>query len=251
MLAEIAKEEEKFAKTLEKGLREFDRMASGRAVTGEDAFVLFLDLWFSDGADPGALVKEKAGADSRRCVAFEAEPRSIRSFPAPSFRRRVQGRPCGTIRPRRRALHTATHLLQPRAQDRPLVLMRSRRGSNITERLRFDLFPIQKMTPEELQKVEDMVNDAIARDLPVRRDVHERQGSRGLGLFRGQVRPARRPDQGVHGGDDAKGYLRRSAVGRMEHGPGDLGRFKIRRSSRRVPHQGDGDGPRVGQRLDN
>jgi alanyl-tRNA synthetase len=45
----------------------------------------------------------------------------------------------------------------------------SQKGSNITpERLRFDFSYNQKMTPEEIKQVEDLVNDKIKEDLPVK-----------------------------------------------------------------------------------
>jgi len=64
-------------------------------------------------------------------------------------------------------LHTATHLLHRSLQ---IVLGDHvrQKGSNITaERLRFDFTHNAKMTPDEIRKVEELVNDAIRRDLPV------------------------------------------------------------------------------------
>jgi alanyl-tRNA synthetase len=64
-------------------------------------------------------------------------------------------------------LHTAHHLLLAALQE---VLGKSvkQRGSNINEeRLRIDFSFDRKMTDEEKKKVEDLVNDAIARDLRV------------------------------------------------------------------------------------
>jgi alanyl-tRNA synthetase len=64
-------------------------------------------------------------------------------------------------------LHTAAHLL--------LASLRKilgdnifQKGSNITsERLRFDFSYPEKMTPEQIAAVENLVNEAIAKDLPV------------------------------------------------------------------------------------
>ena len=64
-------------------------------------------------------------------------------------------------------LHTAVHILQ--AALRKIVSSDIyQKGSNITsERLRFDFNCDHKLTDEEKQKVEDFVNDVIARDIPV------------------------------------------------------------------------------------
>ncbi len=83
------------------------------------------------------------------------------------------------------ALHTATHLLHKALK---LVLGEHvrQKGSNITkERLRFDFSHGQKMTPEEIRKVEEVVNDAIGQGLQVQCDEMsfeeaERMGAEGL-----------------------------------------------------------------------
>jgi alanyl-tRNA synthetase len=63
--------------------------------------------------------------------------------------------------------HTATHLLQ-QALVNVLGDEVAQKGSNITpERLRFDFSFSRAMTKEEIQKVEDMVNEQIKRDLKV------------------------------------------------------------------------------------
>ncbi|TSC64336.1 MAG: alanyl-tRNA synthetase [Parcubacteria group bacterium Gr01-1014_106] len=83
-------------------------------------------------------------------------------------------------------LHTATHLLHA-ALRRVLGPHVQQRGSNITEeRLRFDFTHAAKVTPEELQKVEDLVNEHIRRDLPVTRAVmtpDEAKAAGALGFF--------------------------------------------------------------------
>jgi alanyl-tRNA synthetase len=64
-------------------------------------------------------------------------------------------------------LHTATHLLQA-ALRKVLGDDVTQNGSNITEeRLRFDFTFSRKLTPEEVEEVEKLVNDIISKDLEV------------------------------------------------------------------------------------
>src|SRR5947209_11228685 len=64
-------------------------------------------------------------------------------------------------------LHTATHLLQQALRD-VLGQHVHQMGSNITpQRLRFDFSHPKKLTPEEVQRVEEIVNQQIKRDLHV------------------------------------------------------------------------------------
>lgn len=82
--------------------------------------------------------------------------------------------------------HTATHLLH-QALRTVLGNHVEQRGSNITaERLRFDFSHPQKLTPEEKQAVEDLVNEQIKADLTVTRremTVPEAKELGALGLF--------------------------------------------------------------------
>ncbi|MFA6305600.1 MAG: alanine--tRNA ligase [Candidatus Gracilibacteria bacterium] len=83
-------------------------------------------------------------------------------------------------------LHTATHLLH-RALRIVLGNHVEQRGSNITaERLRFDFCHGEKMTPEQIKKVEDLVNEQIKSALPVSCEemtVDEAKAKGAMGLF--------------------------------------------------------------------
>lgn len=72
-------------------------------------------------------------------------------------------------------LHTANHLMQ--AALRQILGTHVRQhGSNITaERLRYDFSHDQKLTDEEIKKVEDLVNEQIKKDLPVHFDIEDRE----------------------------------------------------------------------------
>jgi len=78
-------------------------------------------------------------------------------------------------------LHTATHLMNAALRQ---VLGDDvwQKGSNITEeRTRFDFTHDKKMTPEEIAAVEALVNDWIARDLTVKKEIMPQQKARELG----------------------------------------------------------------------
>ncbi len=85
--------------------------------------------------------------------------------------------------------HTATHLLHQALRDilGPEVFQK---GSNINqERLRFDFSYDKKMTEEEINKTEELVNGLIKQDLKVERQfmsVPEAQKMNAIGLFTGK-----------------------------------------------------------------
>lgn len=171
---EIAKEEEKFRATLEKGLKEFYRKTTHVDITPEDAFDLFTTYGF-----PIELTLELAQElrnvansihykkpfyfnwDKFNLLIKEHQELS-RSASAGMFKGGLANHNEQTIK-----LHTAHHLLLAALQEvlGPEV---KQRGSNITEeRLRIDFSFDRKMTDEEKQKVEDLVNEAILKDYKV------------------------------------------------------------------------------------
>lgn len=123
------------------------------------------------------------------------------------------------------AYHTATHLLHKALQE-VLGEHVKQSGSNITvERLRFDFTHPQKVTKEELQKVEDLVNEQIKKDLPVTCEemtLEEAKESGAMGLFESKY------------GDRVKVYTIGDFSKEICGGPhvthtGELGRFKIKK----------------------
>ena len=167
--AALDQEETRFAATLERGLREFEKVvaeaqAGGQpGITGEAAFNLYETFGF-----PLPLTIELAGeqglsVDGARFEALYAEHKALsRRGVERKFRGGLAERTDQTTR-----LHTATHLLHA-ALRRVLGPGVRQRGSNITaERLRFDFAHPRRLTPEEIDAVEGLVNAQIARDLPV------------------------------------------------------------------------------------
>ncbi|MFH0863964.1 MAG: alanine--tRNA ligase, partial [Candidatus Gottesmanbacteria bacterium] len=119
--------------------------------------------------------------------------------------------------------HTATHLLHA-ALRQILGTHVQQKGSNITaERLRFDFSHPQKLTDEEIKKVEDLINEKIKENLPVTMEImnlKDAQRSGALGFFENKY------------GDKVKVYTIGSFSKEICGGPhvnftGSLGRFKI------------------------
>jgi alanyl-tRNA synthetase len=82
--------------------------------------------------------------------------------------------------------HTVTHLLQQALRDVVGDFVQQR-GSNITpERLRFDFTSENRLTPEQIAKVEEIVNTKITQQLPVSYailPIEEARKSGAIGLF--------------------------------------------------------------------
>lgn len=121
--------------------------------------------------------------------------------------------------------HTATHLLHEALRE-VLGEHVKQNGSNITEeRLRFDFTHPQKMTKEEIQKVEDLVNEQIQKDLPVtceEMSYEDAKKSGAIGLFTDKY------------GDKVKVYTIGDFSKEICGGPhvthtGNMGRFKIKK----------------------
>jgi alanyl-tRNA synthetase len=184
----LDEEETRFQRTLERGEREFDRAveesrARGEAgLPGQVVFHLYDTYGF-----PPELTGELARRQGMEVdmagfrVAFEAHQEISRQGAAGRFRGGLAERSEVTI-----GLHTATHLLHA-ALRRVLGEHVEQRGSNITpERLRFDFSHSERMTPEQLRAVEDLVNAQIERDLPITWEettVEQAKAQGAIGLF--------------------------------------------------------------------
>ncbi len=224
IIEELKKEEEKFGKTLEKGMKELEKMVSRGMITGEDAFFLFSSYGFP--LELSEEILREKGQSIDRSV-FQAEFKKhqdlSRSASAGSFKGGMADHSVETTR-----LHTATHLLH-QALRTILGDHVAQKGSNITaERLRFDFSHAQKMTPEEIMKVEELVNSAIKRDLSIKCEqltVDEAKTRGAIGLFE---------DKYAKLGDKVNVYsvgdFSREICGgpHVEH-TGELGSFKIQK----------------------
>ncbi len=182
----LTAEEEKFQKTLVKGLRKFDEMVvengDSKVMRGDLVFRLFDTYGFpveltAELAQEKGLTVDMKDFESR----FKEHQDKSRMDTNQTFKGGLADHSVETTK-----LHTATHLLH--AALRNIVDPNIRqKGSNITaERLRFDFNFDRKLTPEELQKITDFVNDAIKQDIPVvckEMPKEEAKASGAIGVF--------------------------------------------------------------------
>ena len=164
---ELDKEETKFSKTLQQGIREFEKVASALSAGGEIDGVTAFHLYDTYGFPveiTGEMAREKGlTVDVKGYEAAYAEHQ------AKSRAGSEQKFACGLADHKEETtnLHTATHLLHA-ALKKVCSPDIEQKGSNITEeRLRFDFNFSRKLTPEEVAEVEKLVNEQIALDVPV------------------------------------------------------------------------------------
>ena len=185
MLEQLQKEEQRFQSTLKKGLKEFDHISAkleGTVIDGPTAFRLYDTFGFPlemtvEVAKEKGLTVDTEGFEK----AFEAHQQLSRAGSEQKFKSGLADTSEATTR-----LHTATHLLHA-ALRKVLGDDVEQRGSNITaERLRFDFNFGRKLTPEELKQVEDLVNDAISKNIDVTCEemtVEEAKNEGAIGIF--------------------------------------------------------------------
>jgi alanyl-tRNA synthetase len=161
ILESLNKEKEKFNKTLEQGMKEFEK--AEKAGLSPDPFTLFTSYGF-----PFELTQELAKEkgieidENKFNEELKKHQELSRTASAGMFKGGLADAGEET-----KKLHTATHLLR-RALEEVLGETIMQKGSNINaERLRFDFGFARKLTDEEKQKVEDLVNQKISENLPV------------------------------------------------------------------------------------
>ena len=227
IVAELRDEEERFEKTLSRGTGELDKVldrmkAHGQTVLpGRVAFRLYdtcgFPLEFTEEicGEQGISVDrdgfDKAFAKHRE-VSKQGADKAFKGGLADSSAEATK-------------LHTATHLLH-RGLRMVLGDHVEQKGSNITpERLRFDFSHPEKMTREQMEEVEKIVNDAIDRKLPVTVEamtLEEAKDAGAMALFGGKY------------GEQVKVYTIGDFSREVCGGPhvantGELGRFRIKK----------------------
>lgn len=166
ILEVVSNEKIKFNRTLEKGLREFEKLTTdieGKEISKDIAFKLYDTYGFpieltEELAKEQGLTVDIEGFNKK----FEEHQEKSRAGSSQKFKGGLASTGEMEIK-----YHTATHLLNA-ALKKVLGDHVHQKGSNITvERMRFDFSHDAKMTDEEKQKVEDLVNEYIKMAIPV------------------------------------------------------------------------------------
>ena len=225
VLSELKREENRFADTLKKGIKEFNKTAANAQdgkIDGISAFHLYDTYGF-----PIELTMELAQEKGITVdvdgfhAAFAEHQKKSQAGATQRFKSGLADHQEATT-----ALHSATHLLHKALR----VVLKddtiSQKGSNITaERLRFDFSFPRKLTPEELKAVEDLVNEQIGRHMPITCEemtVAEAKAQGAIGLFESKY------------GERVKVYTMGDFSKEICGGPhaqntGDLGHFVIKK----------------------
>jgi alanyl-tRNA synthetase len=167
ILNELEKEENKFLQTLEKGIKEFEKIVlKWKEINGEDAFLLYQSYGFPIEMTLELAKEKNIVVDIN---AFNEEYKKhqelSKTLSAGKFKSGLADNSELTTR-----YHSATHLLNE-ALRKIINKDIKQKGSNITsERLRFDFNLDRALTKDELLKIENEVNSVIQNGLEVKKE---------------------------------------------------------------------------------
>jgi alanyl-tRNA synthetase len=175
VLNEMTQEESKFRNTVEQGLKEFEKLVNGfriafektgqviKEISGKQAFKLYDTYGFPLEMTVELALENSLSVDvSAFEQAFKEHQEKSRSGAEQKFAGGLADHSEISTK-----YHTATHLLHATLL-KILGPHATQRGSNITqERMRFDFAHPQKLTPEQIQLAEELVNAAIKKDYAV------------------------------------------------------------------------------------
>lgn len=181
IFAELKKEEEKFRRTIENGLKQFAKISESK-ISGKDAFDLYQTYGFPFELTMELATEKNLSVDENEFNELLKKHQELsRTASAGMFKGGLQDASEETTK-----LHTAAHLMLA-ALRKVLGEHVAQKGSNITaERLRFDFSHGEKMTDEQKAEVEKLVNDAIEADATVKKEemsLEEAKNAGAMGAF--------------------------------------------------------------------
>ena len=180
ILETLKNEKIKFNRTLEKGLKEFEKAVNnieGDLINKDIAFRLYDTFGF-----PIELTEELAAEKNLKVdtEGFKQKFKEHQEKSRAGAEQKFKGGLASTGEMETK-YHTATHLLNA-ALKQVLGQHVHQKGSNITaERMRFDFSHSAKMTDEEKQKVEQLVNQYIEQAIPVEKMEMKKEEAISLG----------------------------------------------------------------------
>ena len=165
VIATLVKEEKVFRQTLRNGIKQMQKYAAN-GLTGTELFTLYDTFGFPVELSAEEAYKQSIQLSDNWREEFDAKMKEQRersqTAQKGTFKGGLEGHDDIHLK-----YHTGTHLLY-KALRTVLGDHVIQRGSNITtERLRFDFSHAEKMTPEQIARVETIVNDAIVADYPM------------------------------------------------------------------------------------
>lgn len=234
----IEEENEKFLKTVDAGIRELKKITD---INAKKAFMLYESYGLPIELINDLICKMSGGkVPAISLEAFDKEFKKHQEISRAGQEKKFGGHglllDTGELKAADERelkivtrLHTATHLLQAALRN-VLGSEVTQQGSDITaERTRFDFSFPRKLTREEIKKVEDLVNDAIARDYTVEykeMPYREAQESGALHFFREKY-PERVKVYSVLDPKTGEVFSREFCGGPHVGHTGEIGHFRI------------------------
>ena len=166
IIATLVKEEKVFRQTLKKGLRQLDRFAEDGLLTGKELFTLYDTYGFPLELSVEEVKHQQLPLSENWQAEFDEQMAEQRRRSQTAAKGAFKGGLEGSTMEHRK-LHTANHLMYA-ALKQVVGEHVTQHGSNITtERLRFDFNNDGKVSREQLDEVERLVNTWISWKLPV------------------------------------------------------------------------------------